>query len=258
MGMGWELPFHPHDMLESLKKWRYSLATGEPYSTEHRCRRHDGEWRWMLGRALPLKDQRTGQILKWIGSCTDVHDAVEARVAAKRTREQLLKVIAHAHVTLWTVDRDKKLTLLEGQFKWKHEHPDGNPDSPVENFVGRDIFEVFGKGNEELIRELKPIESILKGEAKESISEFLIDGAWYRTRFIPVLGKREANGVENQHFVDGVIGISVDVSSVKTQAAQIHNQEKENTRLQANEAAAREASRLKSQFLANVRRVSPF
>jgi hypothetical protein len=206
----------------------------------------------MLGRALPLKDQRTGKILKWVGSCTDVHDTVQARLDAKRIREQLLKVIAHAHVTLWVVDRERKLTLLEGQFKWNHHDADRNSDKKSESFIGRDVIEVFGRGDEELIRQLKPVETILGGKAEESISEFLIDGAWYRTRFIPVLGKREANGVENQNYVDGVIGISVDVSSIKTQAAMLHVQEKENTRLLANEAAAKEASRLKSQFLANV------
>lgn len=66
------------------KKWSHSLATGDPYDTEYRCRRHDGQWRWMLGRALPMKNKRTGAIEKWFGTCTDIHEAVEARFAAKR------------------------------------------------------------------------------------------------------------------------------------------------------------------------------
>lgn len=73
-GLGWKLPFHPEDMVETIKKWEHSLATGDEYLTEYRCRRHDGQWRWMLGRALPLRDTRTGKILKWFGSCTDIQE----------------------------------------------------------------------------------------------------------------------------------------------------------------------------------------
>lgn len=84
LGMGWQLPFHPDDMPAASKRWQHSLATGAPYSTEYRCRNKDGEWRWMLGRALPLKNKHTGVIEKWFGTCTDIHEAVEARVAQKR------------------------------------------------------------------------------------------------------------------------------------------------------------------------------
>lgn len=73
-GLGWKLPFHPDDMAETVKRWKHSLATGDEYFTEYRCQRHDGEWRWMLGRALPLRDSRTGEILKWFGSCTDIQE----------------------------------------------------------------------------------------------------------------------------------------------------------------------------------------
>jgi PAS domain S-box-containing protein len=84
LGMGWQLPFHPDDMPATGKRWQHSLKTGDPYSTEYRCLNKDGEWRWMLGRALPLKNKHTGVIEKWFGTCTDIHEAVEARFAHKR------------------------------------------------------------------------------------------------------------------------------------------------------------------------------
>src|SRR5436305_5594350 len=96
-------------------KWQHSLATGDPYTTEYRCRRHDGEWRWMLGRALPFRDPETDDITQWFGTCTDIHDLVEARVAARQTREQLLNVVAHAQVTLWAIDNMRQITLIEGR-----------------------------------------------------------------------------------------------------------------------------------------------
>lgn len=67
LGAGWKNPFHPDDMVASQGRWEHSLRTGEPYMTEYRCRRKDGEWRWFLGRALPLKNKQTGEIEKWFG-----------------------------------------------------------------------------------------------------------------------------------------------------------------------------------------------
>lgn len=69
VGLGWQLAFHPDDMPETIKKWKHSLATGEPYVAEYRCRSKDGEWRWFLGRALPLRNKETGEIEKWFGKC---------------------------------------------------------------------------------------------------------------------------------------------------------------------------------------------
>jgi PAS domain S-box-containing protein len=72
LGLGWQLPFHPDDMPATTKRWAHSLATGDEYTTEYRCQRADGAWRWMLGRALPLRDVKTGKIIKWFGTCTDI------------------------------------------------------------------------------------------------------------------------------------------------------------------------------------------
>lgn len=65
--MGWKNPFHPDDMAETSKRWAHSLATGDPYVTEYRCLSKEGEWRWHLGRALPLRNLETGKIEKWFG-----------------------------------------------------------------------------------------------------------------------------------------------------------------------------------------------
>ncbi|CAD6970128.1 unnamed protein product, partial [Tilletia controversa] len=112
-GVGWQGLFHPDDMVEASRLWSYSLRTGEPYSVDYRCRRKDGQWRWMLGRALPLRDE-TGQIVKWFGTCTDIHDTVEALAASRQSQDQLEAVINHAAVTLWAVDTDGKIKVAEG------------------------------------------------------------------------------------------------------------------------------------------------
>lgn len=260
LGMGWQLPFHLDDMAVTSERWAHSLRTGDPYTTEYRCRRKDGEWRWMLGRALPMKNKQTGEIEKWLGTCTDIHEAVQSRFEAKRTRQQLLSVIAHAQVTLFSVDRNRNLTLLEGAFIWNLESDDESGSgilSKSENYIGKNIYEVYGATNPDhkggqVPPSLQAVEDILTGKTMEEVYEHCMDGRWYRTRFVPVLGKKDNAGQVNEAFIDGVIGVSMDVTEVKDKEETLQQQEKENARLLANEAAAKEASRLKSQFLANM------
>ncbi|MBZ4418777.1 PAS domain-containing protein [Myxococcus sp. RHSTA-1-4] len=76
-GEGWRRAFHPDDLEEADRRWAHSLRTGEPYEVEYRCRRHDGVWRWFLGRARPLRDE-SGRVVRWFGTCTDIDDQKRA------------------------------------------------------------------------------------------------------------------------------------------------------------------------------------
>jgi PAS domain S-box-containing protein len=72
-GEGWNGMFHPDDQERAWDRWRHSLRTGEPYEIEYRLRHHSGEYRWTLGRALPVRD-RDGRIIRWVGTCTDIDE----------------------------------------------------------------------------------------------------------------------------------------------------------------------------------------
>jgi PAS domain S-box-containing protein len=246
IGEGWRLPFHPDDMPTTVPLWLHSLATGDEYNTEYRCRRHDGEWRWMLGRAVPFLDE-DGKIVKWFGTCTDIHDLVEARQEARQTRAQLLRVIEHAQVTLWVVNRESELILLEGDMKWH--------DRSSSTAIGTNIYEFFGDGkvNADVERWRKPIKEILKGNAQDEIvDKWEQEDRYYRTRLVPLVNTSRLGGADTEPSIDGVIGVSMDVTEVMSRENLLREQEKENSKLQANAAAAKEASRMKSQFLANM------
>ncbi len=76
-GEEWNGMFHPDDQERAWSRWRQSLATGEPYEIEYRLRHHSGDYRWTLGRALPIRDAH-GRITRWMGTCTDIDDAKRA------------------------------------------------------------------------------------------------------------------------------------------------------------------------------------
>lgn len=64
---------HPDDLERTIETWERSLETGEQFEIEYRIRRHDGEYRWHLGRAVPTR-RSDGTIYQWVGTNTDIHE----------------------------------------------------------------------------------------------------------------------------------------------------------------------------------------
>jgi PAS domain S-box-containing protein len=96
-GEGWNGMFHPDDQPRVWELWRHSLATGKQYEIEYRLRRRSGEYRWVLGRALPVRNEQ-GQIVRWMGTCTDIHEQKQARdelLAINRRKDDFLAMLAH-------------------------------------------------------------------------------------------------------------------------------------------------------------------
>ena len=96
-GEGWRALFHPDDHALATKKWHHSLATGEPYELEYRLRNHAGQYRWVLGRAQPVRNAH-GAIIRWMGTCTDIHvqkQAQESLQRSDRLKDEFLAMLAH-------------------------------------------------------------------------------------------------------------------------------------------------------------------
>lgn len=252
----WKGAFHPDDRAEALSRWTHSVQTGDPFVMEYRCLSKEGEWRWFLGRALAVRDKETGNIEKWFGTSTDIHESMQTKLSAKRTRQQLLSVIAHSHVTIFTVDPDRRVTMLEGALIWNSASEDNHEKSRW--YVGENMYTVFNRIAERASDGdrptwLRPIEDILEGRSNEDVKEHGLHDRWYRTRFHPMLGKKTKDGMPTKETcVEGVIGVIMDVTELKVRGEALREQSKEKRRAMANEAAAKEATRLKSQFLANM------
>ena len=98
LGDGWNPPFHPEERPLATRLWAEATRTGDPYEIEYRLRRHDGVYRWMLGRAVPLRDE-SGQIVKWFGTCTDIEELKAALDDAAALRKELERRATHDPLT---------------------------------------------------------------------------------------------------------------------------------------------------------------
>jgi PAS domain S-box-containing protein len=119
LGAGWVERLHPDDRERVGRQWAKTVKAGQPFETEYRLRRNDGQYRWHLSRAIPICDERR-QIVKWIGTLTDIHDRKEveaereellvreqaARAAAERAAESIrrLQAVTDSALTHLTLD----------------------------------------------------------------------------------------------------------------------------------------------------------
>jgi formate hydrogenlyase transcriptional activator len=88
---GWTVALHPEDRDRLMDYWRRLLDSGEAGEIEARLRRYNGEYRWFLFRAEPVRDHH-GDIFKWYGANTDIEDRKRAEAlldAEKRTLEMI-------------------------------------------------------------------------------------------------------------------------------------------------------------------------
>ncbi len=96
-GWGWRSVHDRGELLRVLKYWRAALATGQPWEDTFPLRRHDGQMRWHLSRALPVRDLQ-GRVVRWFGTNTDITDHIEMEAKLKeadRRKDEFLAMLAH-------------------------------------------------------------------------------------------------------------------------------------------------------------------
>ena len=86
-GYNWHRMLHANELRNVLAVWRTHLESGQPLEIKHRLLHRSGEYRWHLVRGVPLRSE-AGQVVKWVGTCTEVHE-LELRERAARFLNRL-------------------------------------------------------------------------------------------------------------------------------------------------------------------------
>ena len=136
LGHGWNPPFHPEDRGRAAERWQHATSTGEPYEIEYRLRRADGAYRWMLGRATPLRDT-TGTIIKWFGTCTDIEDLKQTQAELQRSRALGRLAGSMARLGSWSLD------VTTNEVRWSeelYEIFEHSPDAEVDVYESLDRY----------------------------------------------------------------------------------------------------------------------
>ena len=96
----WTRLIHPDDLDRARSDWLAAVRSGAPFRSEFRICTRDGTWHWFTGRALPVHDDISGEIVRWFGSCTDIDASVQAREALARSTEELERLVSERTASL--------------------------------------------------------------------------------------------------------------------------------------------------------------
>ncbi|WP_445501378.1 sensor domain-containing protein [Microvirga sp. G4-2] len=113
-GYGWLEAVHPEDREPLTQVWLEALASGQAIQNEFRVRHRTGEYRWVLSRAVPLRNP-DGSVREWVGTITDVHEQRQAQEALRTSEERLRLAVETASLGIWDAD------LITGALEWTAE-----------------------------------------------------------------------------------------------------------------------------------------
>ncbi len=170
VGSAWREALHPDDRERTGQQWTEAVKTERPFEIEYRLRRKDSQYRWLLSRAVPIRNGQK-QIVKWIGTSTDIHDrkqaeaereellareqaAREASEAANRAKDEFLTLVSH--------ELRSPLTAILGYANLLRHGP--LDAQKVKQAV--DVIERSGKAQVQLIDDLLDTARIISGKLK--------------------------------------------------------------------------------------------
>ncbi|CAO4178702.1 Blue-light-activated histidine kinase [Methylorubrum populi] len=105
---GWIGVIHPDHRAATRATWLAAATSGQFYEAEFPLRRADGQYRWFLSRARPVRDA-AGVLRSWIGTCVDIHK--------RKVAEQRFKTLTElAPAMIWFGDPDGGLSYLNDRW----------------------------------------------------------------------------------------------------------------------------------------------
>jgi len=226
-GWGWKKVHEPAHLDRVVAGFQRAIGAGEPWEDTFRLRARDGQYRWFLSRAVPIRDGN-GRVVRWFGTNTDVTEqrAVEERM--RRSEERFRTVLDASASIVWNT--------VAGQFEW--------PQPRWTAFTGQSFEQLRNWGwldavhPEDRARIADVWSQAVQARTRYEVDHRLrrADGAWryMEARAVPIL--------DEDGSVREWIGTHTDLTD-RTLAEQ---------QLAAAKEAAEEANRAKSQFIANM------
>lgn len=90
-GWGWTSVHHSDHVERVVESFSESVASGEAWEEVFPLRSKDGEFRWFLSRAVPIRDEK-GRIVHWFGTNTDIQEQRDDQEALRRHVDTLAEL----------------------------------------------------------------------------------------------------------------------------------------------------------------------
>jgi two-component system CheB/CheR fusion protein len=157
--LGWNTLVHPDDGAMLRERWQLACAARGVFEAEFRCRRRDGEYRWLWCRALPLQDA-DGRVYKWVGIASDVTARRQTEEELRRTETALREADKRKDEFLATLAHELRNPLAPIRYAVRLLRPDAAPGVIAQ---GRDTIERQSAHMARLLDDLLDMSRITRG-----------------------------------------------------------------------------------------------
>jgi PAS domain S-box-containing protein len=144
-GWGWKPVLHPDDEQKTIDAWNQAVEMGELYECEHRLRRADGEFRWHLSRAFPLRDSH-GKMIKWFGTATEIHQQKQTQAQLRESQELFQNFMDYSPVAAYIKEES-------GHYIFVNRIVEQTWHRPLMDWLGKTDFDFFSDAIAQQIRE---------------------------------------------------------------------------------------------------------
>jgi PAS domain S-box-containing protein len=108
-GWGWANALHLDDRQRTMDVWSNAVGRRSLYETEYRLRRHDGEYRYVSVRGVPVLNP-DGSVREWVGTCADITERLLAAEAVRQAGDYNRSLLEASLDPLVTVNPQGNIT----------------------------------------------------------------------------------------------------------------------------------------------------
>ncbi|KAJ9651382.1 hypothetical protein H2198_009326 [Neophaeococcomyces mojaviensis] len=244
LGKGWFRAIHPDDRQAMMDGFARMVKHQEDsWTREARFREKNGIYQWFLVRVESSREE-FGSVNYWYGSMMNVDTLLRTKQDSENRTKSIMKLVSCTDVCLWGLQKDGSLLLQEGSLSW-------DPMAVLSRQSRREDSERFDAtdfdASTSVDRVSDTAKDILDGKLTTYTLEHREEDRWYRSTLIADLQGHIHNQSSSQ-ATQAVLGLTIDITDVRARA----ELEVQNAALIEKERAAKEASELKSRFVANI------
>jgi len=202
--------YHPDDIDRLRDERAGAFSRGVPFETEQRVRRKDGEYRWVLVRHYPLRDEN-GQLTRWYATGEDIHERKRAEEKIRQSERQLRQLLDFTplHITEFGPDGSR---LYNNQAALDYH------GMTLEEWQAADLQSLVHPQDAERLRREQPTKfaSAAPYEIEARLKRRDGQYRWFLARFNPVL---DGQGRVTHWYV-----ASTDIEDRKQVEQQVHDE----------------------------------